>query len=220
MFSRYLGGLGVHISFVRSVTMDKWKDIEIEKMRVGGNKKAKEFLNAQDSWNESDTFAKKYNSVAAALYRDKIAALADGKDWSIEDAKRKVEQQNKHMHHSKSTGALSDYSQSKPDAEFSYQNANTREFKDQKEQFFNRIQMDNANRPSDLPPNQGGKYAGFGNQAYNPPPPRSQSEFFDTTLSSLSSGWSMFSSSATKLASSAKDNALKYGSYATQKVTI
>lgn len=27
-------GLGVHLSFVRSVTMDKWKDIELEKMKV------------------------------------------------------------------------------------------------------------------------------------------------------------------------------------------
>ena len=28
-------GLGVHLSFVRSLTMDKWKDIELEKMKVG-----------------------------------------------------------------------------------------------------------------------------------------------------------------------------------------
>lgn len=27
-------GLGVHLSFVRSITMDKWKDIELEKMKV------------------------------------------------------------------------------------------------------------------------------------------------------------------------------------------
>ena len=37
-------GLGVHLSFVRSVTMDKWKDVEIEKMKVGGNDKAKRFF--------------------------------------------------------------------------------------------------------------------------------------------------------------------------------
>lgn len=27
-------GLGVHLSFVRSVSMDKWKDMELEKMKV------------------------------------------------------------------------------------------------------------------------------------------------------------------------------------------
>ena len=37
-------GLGVHLSFVRSITMDKWKDMELEKMKVGGNSKAKSFL--------------------------------------------------------------------------------------------------------------------------------------------------------------------------------
>lgn len=50
------------------------------------------------------------------------------------------------------------------------------------------------------------------------PPPRSQSELFDNTWSSLASGWSILSSNATKIASTAKDNALKYGSIAGQKV--
>ena len=31
-------GLGVHLSFVRSISMDKWKDAELEKMKVGGNR--------------------------------------------------------------------------------------------------------------------------------------------------------------------------------------
>lgn len=46
------------------------------------------------------------------------------------------------------------------------------------------------------------------------PPPRSQSELFDNTWSSFASGWSI----ASKIASTAKDNALKYGSIAGQKV--
>lgn len=40
-------GLGVHLSFVRSISMDKWKDTELEKMKVGGNRKAKEFFSQQ-----------------------------------------------------------------------------------------------------------------------------------------------------------------------------
>lgn len=39
----------MHLSFVRSISMDKWKDTELEKMKVGGNKKAKEFFNQQGS---------------------------------------------------------------------------------------------------------------------------------------------------------------------------
>lgn len=37
-------GLGVHISFVRSITMDAFKAMEIERMRNGGNRVWKEFF--------------------------------------------------------------------------------------------------------------------------------------------------------------------------------
>lgn len=37
-------GLGVHISFVRSITMDAFKAQEIERMRLGGNKPWRDFF--------------------------------------------------------------------------------------------------------------------------------------------------------------------------------
>lgn len=164
----FLGGLGVHISFVRSVTMDKWKDIEIEKMRVGGNKKAREFLLNQESWDETDPIAKRYDSFGAVLYRDKITTLAQGKSWDIAEAKKRLEKQKSSSHnmsHSKSTGALPDYSQesSYHDSGSGYQNYNSPEVKDRRDNYFNKIQSENAQRPDNLVPSQGGKYAGFGN---------------------------------------------------------
>ncbi|KAL7985656.1 hypothetical protein Chor_004226 [Crotalus horridus] len=77
-------GLGVHLSFVRSVTMDKWKDIELEKMKAGGNLKFREFLESQDDYDPCWSLQEKYNSRAAALFRDKVAVLAEGKEWSFE----------------------------------------------------------------------------------------------------------------------------------------
>jgi len=65
--------LGVHLSFVRSVTMDKWKDIELEKMKAGGNRNAREFLEDQADWNDRAPITQRYNSKAAALYRDKLS---------------------------------------------------------------------------------------------------------------------------------------------------
>src|SRR5438067_1054288 len=65
-------GLGVHLSFVRSITMDKWKDTELEKMKVGGNRKAKQFFASQSDYNQNTmSLQQRYNTRAAALYRDK-----------------------------------------------------------------------------------------------------------------------------------------------------
>jgi ADP-ribosylation factor GTPase-activating protein 1 len=150
--------------------MDKWKDIELQKMKVGGNRKAREFLDQQDDWNDMDPINKRYNSLGAALYRDRISTLAQGQDWNLSEAKKRLEKQNSstshNMSHSRSTGALgSDYhsesyqdsSSGFQDSSSGYQQYNTPEFKDRKENYFNKIQMQNASRPDHLPPSQGMK---------------------------------------------------------------
>ena len=70
---------GVHLSFVRSATMDKWKASELEKMKVGGNRAFNDFLEEHDDYNPSWTIEEKYNSKSAALFRDKVATEAQGK---------------------------------------------------------------------------------------------------------------------------------------------
>jgi ADP-ribosylation factor GTPase-activating protein 1 len=67
--------------------MDKWKDVELEKMKVGGNRKAKAFLASQPDYNlDTMSFKQRYDSRAAALYRDKISTEAQGKTWSIHNS--------------------------------------------------------------------------------------------------------------------------------------
>ncbi|XP_055528210.1 ADP-ribosylation factor GTPase-activating protein 1 isoform X2 [Wyeomyia smithii] len=223
-------GLGVHLSFVRSVSMDKWKDIELEKMKVGGNKNARVFFDNQDDWDDTLPIQKKYNTRAAALYRDKISTLAQGKSWDQASALERTKDgfSTSHLNsssgltHSRSSGSVQSAGYSATSGgyqngggyqDMGYQQFNTAEFKSQKEEFFSRKQEENASRPDHLPPNQGGKYAGFGYS--RDPPPRSQShELFDSVQSSLASGWNVFS----KVANVAKENALKYGSIASQKV--
>ncbi|KAJ6831072.1 ADP-ribosylation factor GTPase-activating protein AGD7 [Iris pallida] len=73
-------GLGVHISFVRSVTMDSWSEIQLKKMEAGGNDRLNAFLAQRGVSKETDIVAK-YNTDAAAAYRDKIQALAEGRPW-------------------------------------------------------------------------------------------------------------------------------------------
>ncbi|VDQ00788.1 unnamed protein product [Trichobilharzia regenti] len=73
-------GLGVHLSFVRSINMDKWKELELEKMKVGGNNHAKEFFASQPDYRPQWTLQEKYNSRAAALLRDKVCVTFFGEN--------------------------------------------------------------------------------------------------------------------------------------------
>ncbi|XP_017138485.1 ADP-ribosylation factor GTPase-activating protein 1 isoform X2 [Drosophila miranda] len=223
--------LGVHLSFVRSVTMDKWKDIELEKMKAGGNRNAREFLEDQADWSERAPITQRYNSKAAALYRDKIATLAQGKSWNQKDAETRLGSNNSQSRNSGNRSSQSHASATGYGCSDGYQNGGgsygdapgyqqyqTQEFRDQKEEFFSKRQVENASRPENLPPSQGGKYAGFG--FTREPPPKTQSqELIDSTLSTLASGWSLFSTNASKLASTAKDKAVTTVNLASTKVT-
>ena len=68
----------------------------------------------------------------------------------------------------------------------------TREFKAAKEDFFDRKQAENSMRRDDLPPSQGGKYAGFGSSCNSGPPARSFStqDFASSTLGGLTNSLS------------------------------
>uniref|UniRef100_A0A131YG81 ADP-ribosylation factor GTPase-activating protein 1 n=1 Tax=Rhipicephalus appendiculatus TaxID=34631 RepID=A0A131YG81_RHIAP len=221
-------GLGVHLSFVRSITMDKWKDLELEKMRVGGNDKARRFLEAQLDWDPTAPLAQRYDSKAAALYRDKIATEAQGKTWSAETSSGRhhvtrtfpKSSSGPELKQSFGTGSSRfDDSGSRPeDWSGGYQsyNFNSEQVASHRDDFFSRVQAQNATRPEDLPPSQGGRYSGFGNTVSAPPRSQSQ-EFFDGAWSSFSSGFATFAAGATKVASKASENAVKIGSIAAQK---
>ncbi|XP_053250457.1 ADP-ribosylation factor GTPase-activating protein 1 isoform X4 [Podarcis raffonei] len=191
-------GLGVHLSFVRSVTMDKWKDIELEKMKAGGNRKFREFLETQEDYDPCWSLQEKYNSKAAALFRDKVAAEAEGKEWSVE------------------TSSARNWTPPQPKVALSSAHRSSAG------------QPQNTGAPSDkafedwlnddLGSYQGGqenRYVGFGNTVA---PPKKEDDFLNNAMSSLYSGWSSFTSGASKFASAAKEGATKFGSQATQKV--
>lgn len=98
----------------------------------------------------------KYNTRAAALYRDKISTLAQGKPWNEKTSSNfntpLTSDIQKHSNSHGSNNQRSSIETSKSyqdlgDASGGYQNFNTREFRDQKETFFNRIQEENLSRP-------------------------------------------------------------------------
>ncbi|XP_061778549.1 ADP-ribosylation factor GTPase-activating protein 1 isoform X2 [Nerophis ophidion] len=194
-------GLGVHLSFVRSVTMDKWKDIELEKMKAGGNGKFHLFLELQDDYNPNWTLQEKYNSRAAALFRDKVATLAEGKEWSLETSSAKnwtSPQPKTSLSSSHRSGATSAKSGDKA-------------FEDWLSDDVNSYQSGGG-----YSGNQENRYVGFGNTVS---PEKKEEDFLNNAMSSIYSGWSSFTVGATKFASIAKDNTSKLANQATLKAT-
>ncbi|XP_024368706.1 probable ADP-ribosylation factor GTPase-activating protein AGD8 [Physcomitrium patens] len=64
--------LGVHISFVRSTTLDTWNQDQLKLMSLGGNGRAHVFFK-QHGWTEGGRIEAKYTSRAADLYRQLLA---------------------------------------------------------------------------------------------------------------------------------------------------
>ena len=65
-------GLGVHISFVRSVGMDSWSPAQLKKMRAGGNADLNAFLAKYGVDKHTDPKVK-YNTRAAEAFKEKVA---------------------------------------------------------------------------------------------------------------------------------------------------
>ena len=55
--------------------MDKWKDLELEKMKIGGNYNARCFFESQEDYRDGMSMSEKYNSKCAALYKDKVSKI-------------------------------------------------------------------------------------------------------------------------------------------------
>jgi ADP-ribosylation factor GTPase-activating protein 1 len=80
-------GLGTHITFVRSVTMDKWTERQIHLMKAGGNQQFNDFLRKHGvdvgafaaSPASSVSIRSKYDSPPAELYKQVLVARIEGR---------------------------------------------------------------------------------------------------------------------------------------------
>ncbi|KHN81464.1 ADP-ribosylation factor GTPase-activating protein 1 [Toxocara canis] len=183
-------GLGVHVSFVRSVTMDKWKENELSKMRVGGNKPAREFFESQPDYRPGWSLQEKYNSKAAALLRDRILALSENREWSIETSSAR--NYTPHL----LGGGISGTPRNTPNSSCSSLSA-----------FYGGNSAMNTSgsctQDSGRYSDSDSRYQGFGNTV--PISNDSQGDILSGAMSSLSMGWNMLSKGASTAAVYAKD---------------
>ncbi|KAK9357370.1 hypothetical protein V1504DRAFT_464793 [Lipomyces starkeyi] len=157
-------GLGVHISFIRSITMDQFKADEMKRMELGGNKAAREFFEAE-GYDKSMSIKEKYNSTFADDYKDKLTAEVEGRRW-VKSARTASKPASR-----TSSPAVSGISYDSPSSRSSspsfgsnlQQPSMSASQKSRNEAYFSRLGQDNMSRSEHLPPSQGGRYAGFGN---------------------------------------------------------
>ena len=181
-------------------------------MQVGGNSALNSFLAQYGIPKETDIVAK-YNSKAAAVYRDRIQALAEGRswnappvvkesvgtgnqgggrastastegggtratsgwdDWDEEPSRGSGGSGNIRRHGSDSSiaGAGGNGPPRSHSSGDIYTKSQLEQSAAGKDAFFARKQMENASRPDNLPPSQGGKYVGFGSGGGRPPQAR------------------------------------------------
>lgn len=82
--------LGTHVSRVRSIKMDSWTDNHIKAMRLGGNKKCRDYLQKQGLDLSSCSIQERYESPVAQKYHQKLkkqVKVVDEKHPAMEKSK-------------------------------------------------------------------------------------------------------------------------------------
>lgn len=161
-------GLGVHISFVRSITMDAFKPAEIERMRLGGNAPWRAFFEnhpdnvaAGIAWDDV-TIKERYDGNVAMEWKERLTARVDGVEYVPGAAPVSKPQLHRSATTPIPTTTTTTQGRASPAPSLSSARGGGKAKVDAT--YFARLGSANASRPADVPPSQGGKYAGFGSE--------------------------------------------------------
>ncbi|KAH0839815.1 hypothetical protein J3R83DRAFT_761 [Lanmaoa asiatica] len=234
-------GFGVHISFVRSVSMDTWQNDQLKRMQLGGNAPFKDFLRSyspaeQGGYTDGIDPHALYHSWAATQYREKLDYALAGKPWTPSSPpvdqlttgslptrpssaqglrKSRASARSPPTNHAATNSSFHSSPQPSESSHIDQKSAN--------EAYFTSLGHANAARPADLPPSQGGRYQGFGNTPSPTPPSQhpsfnltsaaapSLADFQDNPTAALSKGWSLFSTVVAGASRVVNDNVIQPG---------
>lgn len=207
-------GLGVHISFVRSITMDLFKPDEVLRMEKGGNDRLKKYFE-ENGIDLSLDAKKKYDNYVAEDYKELLACEVEGREYVPKD--RSKEKMASSSDNADSAANSASEANSGPIQSRRTNSPFPADQKEKNEAYFAKLGAANSSRPADVPPSQGGKYAGFGN---TPAPLNSNrgtlsnftlETFQNDPLGTFSKGWGLFSSSVAKSMTEVHESVIKPG---------
>ncbi|PYH99021.1 ArfGap-domain-containing protein [Aspergillus ellipticus CBS 707.79] len=169
-------GLGVHISFVRSITMDAFKTSEILRMENGGNEPWITFFDAHPITQsegrtfEDSTIKERYEGEVGEEWKERLAAKAEGREYvpgqrpsppqAQAPPKKKTPEQQPSSRSGTPLGGIG-AGGARGGSPASHDGVDLTK-KERNEAYFARLGNDNATRSESLPPSQGGKFTGFG----------------------------------------------------------
>tara|TARA_R110002003_G_scaffold40_13_gene2763 strand:- start:6705 stop:7865 length:1161 start_codon:yes stop_codon:yes gene_type:complete len=233
-------GLGVHISFIRSITMDAFKGAELARMAAGGNKPFQDFFNTHASNTkdsrtfEASSIQERYDSEAGDEWKERLSCKVEGREFDKSNLPKRIPKKE-----NVSTGAGGPLSGrasaagSRSQTPLSKTRSNdvgsqrsgspalgTNAMSTQKtknEAYFAKMGAQNANRPEGLAPNQGGKFAGFGSEPDHwkkdeePGAPPALDDFQKDPVAALTKGFGWLGASVSKVGKTGYEGWVKPG---------
>jgi ADP-ribosylation factor GTPase-activating protein 1 len=196
--------------------MDAFKAAEIERMRNGGNQAWKEFFDGAEenkaagvTWDDA-TISERYGGSVGDEYKERLTAKVEGREYvkSAVPSKAKAAvvggaSQGGSAAGSRSQTPLGTNRTASPGmAESGKVKVDDR--------YFSKLGAENASRSADLPPSQGGKYAGFGSSG--PEPVRQEpalpglDDLQKDPVAALTRGFGWFTTTVTKTAKTVNDS--------------
>ncbi|KAL6702585.1 ADP-ribosylation factor GTPase-activating protein gcs1 [Coniothyrium glycines] len=181
-------GLGVHISFIRSITMDAFKGSELARMAAGGNKPFQDFFdthvsNTKDNRTfEASSIQERYDSEAGDEWKERLSCKVEDREFDKSNLPKRLPKKD-----NAPTAAFSaplsgraSVAGSRSQTPLGKTRSNDSAFarsgspalgtnamssqKAKNEAYFAKMGAENADRPEGVAPNQGGKYGGFGSE--------------------------------------------------------
>jgi ADP-ribosylation factor GTPase-activating protein 1 len=197
--------------------MDAFKASEIERMRLGGNEGWRTFFEEHEDtkmtgvgW-EDATIAERYSGEVGEEWKERLTAKVEGREFVKGETPKRVVSPpaSGSARQTPRTGTPLSGTANRSDSIGSNGGTGGGKVKVD-DRYFAKLGADNATRPEDLPPSQGGKYAGFGN---TPGPSSGGSgggaptfdEVQKDPMAALTKGFGWFASTVSKTAKTVND---------------